>query len=788
MAQQISYLIIGNGIAGVTAAETLRAANAAASIAVIADDPFPVYYRPALKDYLAGRLREDKLWARPTSFYQDRSIYFLSDRVVAIQASQRLVQLQSGKHVGYRRLLLASGAHAATLSCPGLDLQGITTLRTVADYQAILQQLAQVRRVVVCGSGTLALETIETLRHRGLSVTHLLRKRTLWSEVLDATASDLVLLQEQRDGIDVRLEEEVAEISGRRGHINGVVTSSGQHIPCELLIIAIGIEPAIDFIKASGLNCGIGVRVDTAMRTSAPDIYAAGDVLETTHPLTRRTRAVGQWYPAIQQARAAAYSMLDQLDLDRPFQASTFYNATFLYGFDFASVGLTTVSGSGYRELVDRPQPRTYRKVIFKDGVPIGALALGERAQIMALKRAIDHRVDLQPVASRLFANDFDLDTWLTDQGVPPPLLNARCLEGRPGEKSARPAAQAVPVPAAMPEQRFEARLIHEPDRVTDLNFPAMPLPQKGVVRVGRQPGVHVLIDQGTVSRLHAEISYVNDQYVLQDLGSSNGTFVNDTRLEPHRLYRLEANDLLRFGKLVKFKFTVRMLKSGGSPSQAGMTRLQDLNSEPQPVLSGQPLLNADGSLLLPGASVSTSSSEVASFRHTPGLLILSGASDGAAKRQPVVYMLREGHHATLGRDKANDIPLPDVAVSRRHAEIFPGPEGFYVRDLGSSNGVSVNQAKIDNPYLLSHGDRILLGGSVIFFIDLRTNWQPTESVPAPAPVAVGAVQEVTRKVQAAREDATVPRMIICPQCGKANMHIARFCAGCSTPLSSGVR
>src|SRR6266849_7753512 len=349
MSEQFSYLIIGNGIAGVTAAEILRNEDSAADITVIANDPFPVYYRPALKDYLAGRVREDKLWARPNSFYQDHRIRFLSDRVVGIQAGQHTIQLQSGGQVAYGRLLLANGARASRLTCPGIELAGATTLRTVADYQAVLSRLSGVRRVVVSGSGTLALETIETLRHRGYQITHLIRSKLLWSEVLDQTASDLVLQQEQRDGVDVRLEEEIAEIRGskdpqsRSQQVREVVTTSGARIPCEMIIIAIGVEPNSDFVKRSGIICGRGLKVDIAMRTSAPDIYAAGDVLETTDALTGRTRVVGQWYPAIQQARAAAYSMLSLLDTQQPFSALSFYNATFLYGLAFASVGLTKV-------------------------------------------------------------------------------------------------------------------------------------------------------------------------------------------------------------------------------------------------------------------------------------------------------------------------------------------------------------------------------------------------------------------------------------------------------------
>src|SRR5947208_17042939 len=151
MPENTSHLVIGNGIAGVTAAEILRNEDSAADITVIADDPFPVYYRPALKDYLAGRVREDKLWARPNSFYQDHRIRFLSDHVLGIQAGQHIVQVQSGREVTYDRLLLANGARASRLNCPGTTLIGVPTLRTVADYQAVVSHLGTARRIVVSG-------------------------------------------------------------------------------------------------------------------------------------------------------------------------------------------------------------------------------------------------------------------------------------------------------------------------------------------------------------------------------------------------------------------------------------------------------------------------------------------------------------------------------------------------------------------------------------------------------------------------------------------------------------
>lgn len=817
-----TYLVIGNGIAGATAAEILRAEDSAATVGVIADDPSPVYYRPALKDYLAGRLSEDKLSARSTSFYQDHMIRFLPEHVVGIQPTQHRVQLKSGRQLSYDRLLLANGARPARLNCPGQQLQGVYTLRTVNDYQALLQNLNETRHVVVIGSGTLALETIETLRHRNYSVTHVLRRRTVWSEVLDATASDLILQQEQRDGVDVRLEEEVVEIFGDQGSVSGVVTQRGEQIACETVVIAIGIEPIIDFIKASGIACGRGVRIDSRMRTNTIDIYAAGDVVETTDQLTGRTRVLGQWYPAVQQARAAAYSMLDLLDNNTSFQASTFYNATFLYGLDFASVGIT--NAPGYQEIIAKPRPRMYRKVLLKDGIPVGMLSLGNRKQALTFKRAIDHHVNLLPVASVLFEDSFKLNEWLDRQGVPPPILSV----SRSGDAALKRAAYPKGVSTStVLEQRPLVEALLVPIDQTPGQSGEMLLSQTKVLTIGRQPGVQLLLDEATVSRRQAEISYLNGQYILHDLGSSNGTFVNDMRLEPSSTYILKTRDIVRFGKVVKFSFVMRSIDKQakkvpeGSPSLAGIPETQGADAGEL----GQPVLKPDGSLLLPGAKMSLPAGVVATFKESAAFIVLTEDTAQEGNRPPMVFLLHNEKRMLLGREEGMDIELADPVVSRRHAEVFPGPAGFYIRDLGSSNGVMVNQTRIDNPYRLSHGDHVSLGGCMLYFVDLRTMAETTVRAPQvaekteidrrPAAIANRNVQQnvaqvgekterrpqvasppalqrerepVTRR-QIAKQDssqsASLPQLVVCSKCGGVNTRIARFCASCSAPLGS---
>ena len=451
-------------------------------------------------------------------------------------------------------------------------------MRTVADYQKVLQRLNSVRRVVVVGGGTLALESIETLRHRGFQVTHLLHRRALWSDVLDATASDLVLQQEKHDGVDIRYEQEVLEIVGRNGQVSGVITTTGAHIPCEMVLLGIGIEPNIDFVQSAGIACGRGVKVDAAMRTNVPDIYAAGDLIETTDPLTGRTRLPGQWYPSIQQARAAAYSMLDLLDARQQLRFGNFYNATFMYGLDFASVGITNVpqNGKGYQEIVADPLARTYQKAVLKDGIAVGMLALGDRKHVLTFKRAVDAAVDLSPVASRLFAPDFKFSEWLDRQGVPGPILGVSRKEAVAVKKVAyagvgsssaqirqvdgstsvllRKPGPEEPLAPTQPIGTGAIPSIAVPKNTPTLIalLPGKPetflLEQGKRYVLGRDKGSQIVLADMSVSRKHAEIVADMDGFYVHDLASSNGIQVNHTRISSP--YRLSDGDTITIGNV----------------------------------------------------------------------------------------------------------------------------------------------------------------------------------------------------------------------------------------------
>jgi FHA domain-containing protein/pyridine nucleotide-disulfide oxidoreductase len=389
-----------------------------------------------------------------------------------------------------------------------------------------------------------------------------------------------------------------------------------------MVIAAIGSEPVLDYLKETSIVYERGVKIDGFMRTNAPDIYAAGDVAEITSAVTGHTRTLEQWYPAIQQGRAAAYSMLDMLDTSRLFHpdagSGAYANAitsTFLYGFDFAAVGYTIIpkEGQGYQEIAVGPKPSIYCKALIKDGIAVGMFSLGVRNEALAFKRAIDHGVNLLPVASRLFANDFKLTDWLDEQKVPTPILavskERRTAKAKPLPPPPPPVTNVVkrqflqhwpgldqfneqgkrnsqetsinpyilpiisgPRPAETnPTKAFLVPVVPPTiaageERAGKDTAPAhiappwaeTPLSRTRILTVGRELDAMLFINHHAVSRRHAEITYANGHFLLRDLGSKNGTFLNDKRLEPHNMHILNPHDQVRFGTVMVYTLQVR--------------------------------------------------------------------------------------------------------------------------------------------------------------------------------------------------------------------------------------
>jgi NADPH-dependent 2,4-dienoyl-CoA reductase/sulfur reductase-like enzyme/pSer/pThr/pTyr-binding forkhead associated (FHA) protein len=437
------YLIIGDGAAGLTAAEEIRRRDEGAAVGIFCDDPNPGYFRAALTNFLLGELREDQLWAVAPNFYESRRIERVFTRVLRVDPAKREVWCSgNAAPLGYDALLIATGARARAPSFPGSHLPGVLTLRTIQDARRVVDVLrGNVQRAVVLGGGALGLEWAHALLERGVHVTLLERATRFMPNALDAVASDLLAARLRKAGVDVLQGEEVALAEhGPNGAVAALVTKNGRRIPCDLVAAALGIVPNSELLEHTQVDrtTNGAVKVDATLASSAPGIWAAGDVANVAG------EQLGLWAPAREQGRVAAANMCGAREEYKP---GVHYFATRLFDLDFARVG-EIAEQPGRTPLVDFPRGTghiAYRKLVLEGGRVKGALLIGERqAKVRrigrGLKRLIDSGVDVGNEAQRLLDPSFDVSGFLETRK-----LLAKPEQTRATEVASGPAARAVP-------------------------------------------------------------------------------------------------------------------------------------------------------------------------------------------------------------------------------------------------------------------------------------------------------------------------------------------------------
>lgn len=271
-------LIVGAGHGGAQAAIALRARKFAGSITVVGEEPQLPYERPPLsKDYLAGDKPFERLLIRPPAFWSERDVTMLTgQRVVAVDADAHRVTTADGTTLGYGQLIWATGGHARRLTCRGHHLPRIHTVRNAADVDRLKAELPDTARVVVVGAGYIGLESAAVLRSLGKAVTVVEAQDRVLARVAGADLSRFYAAEHRARGVDLRLTTAVAAIEGD-DRASGVRLADGELIECDMVIVGIGIVPAVEPLLAAGAAGGDGVDVDALCRTSLPDIWAIGD-------------------------------------------------------------------------------------------------------------------------------------------------------------------------------------------------------------------------------------------------------------------------------------------------------------------------------------------------------------------------------------------------------------------------------------------------------------------------------------------------------------------------------
>jgi len=312
MPAEPTYVIVGASMAGAKAAETLREEGFGGSIVLLGEEQERPYERPPLsKGYLLGKEDKSSVYVHEPAWYAENDVDLrLGVTVTALDVGARQVTLAGGGTVGYDRLLLATGAAPRRLSVPGADLDGVMYLRRVGDSERLAEALRGGGRVVIVGAGWIGLEVASAAREFGCEVTVVEPEPGALHRHVGPELGDVFRGLHEEHGVVFRFGESVTELRGSGGKVSSAVTSAGAVLDVDLVVVGIGAVPATRLAADAGLDVANGVICDAGLRSSAHEVFAAGDVANAFHPLYGKHVRVEHWANALNGGPAAARSML----------------------------------------------------------------------------------------------------------------------------------------------------------------------------------------------------------------------------------------------------------------------------------------------------------------------------------------------------------------------------------------------------------------------------------------------------------------------------------------------
>ena len=379
-----TFVIVGAGQAGGRAAETLRREGFAGRVVLVGAEPHRPYERPPLsKGLLLGETTAEQAYLRGADHYGEQDIELrLGVRATQIVPSEHWLELSQGGSLNYDKLLLATGVRPRLLSVPGADLPGIITLRTLADAQVLAEAMAGSPRMLIVGAGFIGAEVAAACRKRGLPVTMVEPLAAPMERALGTELGNLYAAIHRDQGVDLRLRTGVAAFHGT-DRVEEAELTTGERISADLVLVAIGVVPDTEYLERSGLMLDNGILTDQFSRTNLPDILAAGDAARWLHPALGRHLRVEHWDNAEQQGKAAAKSMLGNLE---PFMPVLYFWS------DQYEHGLQVLGHrSGGEDEVRRGslEARKFTHFYLRDGALVAALCFNTPRDSMAARKLI---------------------------------------------------------------------------------------------------------------------------------------------------------------------------------------------------------------------------------------------------------------------------------------------------------------------------------------------------------------------------------------------------------------
>jgi len=390
----VNYVIVGNGVAGATAAENLRKLDKTGKITIVTEESTPFYYRMRLPEFISGDLAEDKLIAKSDQWYQDQGIDLkLDTRIQAADPGKKVVVTSADQEIPYDRLLVATGSRSFIPPMKGSDKKGVFAVRSIQDARDIIAWAKKIQKVVLIGGGLLGLEAGNALRKLGKKLTVVEFFPRLLPRQLDVAGGGRLQKIMEGMGFSFRLGAKTQEIRGE-DDVTGVLLEGGELLSAEMVIISAGVRPALELAKALNLDHDKGIKVDEQMRTNQPGIYAAGDVAEF------KGIPYGIWTAATEQGQIAGTNMAGGNAL---YKGTVMANTLKVVGIDLASAG--NIDAENKLESKVLTDEKVYKKIVLENDLIAGCIMLGDTKGFTKITKMMSEKQNVAQMKDTLLSD-----------------------------------------------------------------------------------------------------------------------------------------------------------------------------------------------------------------------------------------------------------------------------------------------------------------------------------------------------------------------------------------------
>lgn len=389
-----SYVIVGNGVAGATAAEEIRKLDTTGSITMLSSEDIPFYYRIRLPEILADEVQEQKIIARDLAWFKEHSMdLYLQTTVTEADANKKTLLTQTGQEIQYDRLLLANGSHSFIPPISGSELPGVFALRSIQDARDIRKWAEKSRQIVLIGGGVLGLEAGNGLRKLGKEVTVIEVLPRLLPRQLDVEAASRLQSMLEKIGFSFRIGTKTTSITGK-DFVESISLDDAQSLSADLVLVSAGVRPNLDLARQMGLELDKGIQVNEFLQTSRQDIYAAGDVTEF------QGQVYGIWPAAQEQGRIAGRNMAGKQEA---YRGSVMSNSLKVVGINLASAG--EIDADDQYESRLQASEDIYRKIVLQKNKIIGCIMLGDTKGFQTVLKLMQEQKDVSDSIDSLLSD-----------------------------------------------------------------------------------------------------------------------------------------------------------------------------------------------------------------------------------------------------------------------------------------------------------------------------------------------------------------------------------------------